>query len=146
MLLRLVPDIRKTAELVEEITAACREQDVGASQINQAIHQLDKVTQQNAAASEEVSATSIQLSHQAAQLQASIAFFHIGGEADRAAARPQATDVFVEQLRARAEMMGAASQGPASVQAAPVRKVANGGFAFDLQATGDRQDAAFRRS
>ncbi len=45
MLLRLVPDIRKTAELVEEITAACREQDAGASQINQAIQQLDQVTQ-----------------------------------------------------------------------------------------------------
>ncbi|MDR3375272.1 MAG: methyl-accepting chemotaxis protein, partial [Ancalomicrobiaceae bacterium] len=57
MLNRLVPDIRKTAELVSEISAACREQDIGASQINQAIQQLDKVTQQNAGASEEMSAT-----------------------------------------------------------------------------------------
>jgi methyl-accepting chemotaxis protein len=48
MLTTLVPNIRKTAELVEEISAACREQDVGASQINEAIQQLDKVTQQNA--------------------------------------------------------------------------------------------------
>ncbi len=55
MLTRLVPDIRKTAELVAEISAACREQDVGASQINEAIQQLDKVTQQNAGASEEMS-------------------------------------------------------------------------------------------
>ena len=61
MLARLVPDIKKTAELVEEITSASREQDVGASQINQAIQQLDKVTQQNAAASEQVSATSEEL-------------------------------------------------------------------------------------
>jgi hypothetical protein len=58
MLVKLVPDIRKTAELVSEISAACREQDIGASQINEAIQQLDKVTQQNAAASEEMSATS----------------------------------------------------------------------------------------
>ena len=43
MLAKLVPDIKKTAELVEEITAACREQDVGSTQINQAIQQLDKV-------------------------------------------------------------------------------------------------------
>src|SRR6201999_2150874 len=43
MLAKLVPDIKRTAELVEEITAACREQDVGSSQINQAIQQLDKV-------------------------------------------------------------------------------------------------------
>ena len=54
MLAKLVPDIKKTAELVEEITSACREQDVGSSQINQAIQQLDKVGQQNASASEQV--------------------------------------------------------------------------------------------
>jgi methyl-accepting chemotaxis protein len=76
MLTRLVPDIRKTADLVAEISAACREQDVGAEQVNAAIQQLDKVTQQNASASEEMSATSEQLAAQAEQLQASIAYFH----------------------------------------------------------------------
>ena len=40
-----IADIKKTAELVEEISAACREQDIGADQVNQAIQQLDKVTQ-----------------------------------------------------------------------------------------------------
>ncbi|MFZ0268700.1 methyl-accepting chemotaxis protein, partial [Caulobacter sp.] len=54
MLTSLVPNIRRTAELVSEISAACREQDVGASQINEAIQQLDKVTQQNASASEQM--------------------------------------------------------------------------------------------
>ena len=68
MLARLVPDIKKTAELVTEISAACREQDVGADQINQAIQQLDKVTQQNASASEQMSATSEELAAQAEQL------------------------------------------------------------------------------
>jgi methyl-accepting chemotaxis protein len=77
MLARLVPDIRKTAELVSEISAACREQDIGASQINEAIQQLDKVTQQNAGASEEVSATSEELAAQAEELQISIAFFKV---------------------------------------------------------------------
>ena len=61
MLAKLVPDIKKTAELVQEITSACREQDVGSSQINQAIQQLDKVGQQNASASEQVSSTSEEL-------------------------------------------------------------------------------------
>lgn len=75
MLTRLVPDIRKTAELVAEISAACREQDIGAAQINEAIQQLDKVTQQNAGASEEMSATSEELATQAEELQQSIAFF-----------------------------------------------------------------------
>ncbi|MGZ2485238.1 methyl-accepting chemotaxis protein [Rhizobium pisi] len=77
MLGRLVPDIRKTAELISEISAACREQDIGAAQINEAIQQLDKVTQQNAGASEQMSATSEELAAQAEELQASIAFFKI---------------------------------------------------------------------
>ncbi|MDO1585048.1 methyl-accepting chemotaxis protein [Rhizobium oryzicola] len=74
---RLVPDIRRTAELIAEISVACREQDVGASQINEAILQLDKVTQQNAGASEEMSGTAEELSAQAEELQASIAFFRV---------------------------------------------------------------------
>jgi methyl-accepting chemotaxis protein len=75
MLAKLVPDIHKTAELVSEISAACREQDIGASQINEAIQQLDKVTQQNASASEEMSATSEELASQSEELQTSIAYF-----------------------------------------------------------------------
>ncbi|WP_298376565.1 methyl-accepting chemotaxis protein [Azospirillum sp.] len=80
MLARLVPDIRKTAELVEEISAACREQDIGAEQINQAIQQLDKVTQQNASASEEMAATSEELSALAGRLQDTISYFVIDQE------------------------------------------------------------------
>jgi len=83
MLGKLVPDIKRTAELVEEISAACREQDIGASQVNLAIQQLDKVTQQNASAAEETSATSIELASQAEQLQTSISYFHLGA-ADQA--------------------------------------------------------------
>ncbi|MBK1840911.1 MCP four helix bundle domain-containing protein [Azospirillum sp. YIM B02556] len=77
MLGRLVPDIRKTAELVEEISAACREQDIGAEQINQAIQQLDKVTQQNSSASEQMAATSEELSSMATQLQETISYFTV---------------------------------------------------------------------
>ena len=87
MLGRLVPDIKKTAELVTEISAACREQDVGADQINQAIQQLDKVTQQNASASEQMSATSEELAAQAEQLQSAIAYFRVETNAPAAAAR-----------------------------------------------------------
>jgi len=58
---QLVPDIRKTAELVSEISAACREAGYRRRQINQAIQQLDKVTQQTASASEQMSATSEEL-------------------------------------------------------------------------------------
>jgi methyl-accepting chemotaxis protein len=82
MLGRLVPDIQRTAALVSEITGAAREQTAGAVQINTAIQQLDKVTQQNTAAAEDLAATAATLSQQAAQLQGAIAYFRLG-EADR---------------------------------------------------------------
>ncbi|MSN25082.1 MAG: HAMP domain-containing protein [Geobacter sp.] len=78
MLTKMVPDIQRTAELVQEITASSKEQDTGAEQINKAIQQLDQVIQQNASASEEMASTSEELSSQAEQLQNSISFFDIG--------------------------------------------------------------------
>ncbi len=77
MLARMVPDIQKTAELVQEISAGSREQDTGAEQINKAIQQLDQVIQQNASVSEEMASTAEELASQAEQLQSSIAFFRI---------------------------------------------------------------------
>ena len=73
----MVPDIQKTAELVQEINAASREQDLGAEQINKAIQQLDQVIQQNASSSEEMASTAEELSSQAEQLQNAVAFFLI---------------------------------------------------------------------
>lgn len=78
MLARIVPDIQKTAQLVQEISAASKEQDLGAEQINKALQQLDSVIQQNASASEETASTSEELASQAEQLQCSIAFFKVG--------------------------------------------------------------------
>ena len=149
MLSRLVPGIKKTAELVEEITSACREQDVGSSQINQAIQQLDKVGQQNASASEQVSSTSEELASQAEQLQSTISFFRIdhGQKTDAAP-----IDRAVTQLRAKAASMSAADRGakkPAATAAKPsarALKVANGGgFAFAMNEGGDDRDAEFQR-
>jgi len=77
MLEQLVPDIQKTADLVQEISAASVEQNSGASQINKAIQQLDQVIQQNAGAAEEMASTAEELSSQAEQLQSSIEFFRI---------------------------------------------------------------------
>ncbi|WP_062119222.1 methyl-accepting chemotaxis protein [Aureimonas sp. AU40] len=84
---RLVPDIRRTAELVSEISAACREQSVGASQINQAISQLDQVTQANAGAATQMAATAGQLSGEALRLNERMGFFRMDG-ADAPAAGP----------------------------------------------------------
>ncbi|MEW6521939.1 MAG: methyl-accepting chemotaxis protein, partial [Thermodesulfobacteriota bacterium] len=83
MLSKMLPDIQKTAELVQEISAASKEQDTGAEQINKAIQQLDQVIQQNAGASEEMSSTAEELSAQAEQLQGIIAFFKVDGHGAR---------------------------------------------------------------
>ncbi|MBI5740183.1 MAG: MCP four helix bundle domain-containing protein [Nitrospirae bacterium] len=90
MLAKLVPDIQKTAELVQEISGASNEQNSGADQINRAIQQLDQVIQQNAGASEEMSATAEELSSQAEQLQGAIAFFKVDDTGTRGRALRQA--------------------------------------------------------
>ncbi len=78
MLTRIVPDIQKTSELVQEISAASSEQHSGAAQINKAIQQLDQIIQQNASISEEIAATSEDLSEQAGRLRDVTEFFQIG--------------------------------------------------------------------
>ncbi|MBK5351350.1 MCP four helix bundle domain-containing protein [Pseudomonas sp. TH41] len=77
---QMVPSIRKTADLVQEITSASREQNTGLEQINLAVGQLAQTTQVNASASEELSSTSEEMSTQAVQLQEMIQFFRIGDE------------------------------------------------------------------
>ncbi len=149
MLTRLVPDIKKTAELVAEISAACREQDIGGDQINQAIQQLDKVTQQNASASEEMSATSEELAAQSEQLQSSIAYFRIdNGSAKRAPAPPVKTAERASQPQRVKQLVATAKKAAAARK--PER---NGhdhdganGFALNLTSNaGDHKDAEFVR-
>jgi methyl-accepting chemotaxis protein len=77
LLTRLVPDIKRTAELVAEIAASSGEHNSGGDQINKAILQLDKVIQQNASASEEMASTAEELSSQAEQLLGAIAYFKV---------------------------------------------------------------------
>ncbi len=144
MLSKLVPDIRRTAELISEISAACREQDIGATQINEAIQQLDQVTQQNAGASEEISATSEELAAQAEELQASISYFRVDPNA-RTASRSVAPAARAKPVAGKV----------AKATAKPARKAARPGsigdqqarlkgFAIDLSAgSADADDADF---
>jgi len=101
MLTKLVPDIQKTAELVQEISAASREQDTGTRQINQAIQQLDQVTQQNSATSEELSATSEELASQAEQLRDTIAFFKTNSDGEQAEETSQTGSIIKTRARKR---------------------------------------------
>ncbi len=154
MLKRIVPDIRKTAELVQEINAASREQSTGVDQINQALQQLDEVTQQNtsvseetSASAEEISATTETLADQANRLKQSMDFFNIG---DASAGRTGATHAASDRKRGGPE---GASRREAGIRDAARRKKedpnrsgkgtdASGGVKLDVQEK-DPEDADF---
>lgn len=73
----IVPDIRKTSQLVREISVASTEQSTGTDQISRAILQLDKVVQANAASSEEMSAMTGEIARMAEDLKSQAGFFRI---------------------------------------------------------------------
>jgi len=110
-ILAMIPDIKKTADLVQEISVASDEQNSGAQQINQALMQLDLVVQQNASASEESASMAEELSGQALQLSETIAFFKLGEGA------PKVEDARSE--KARKSPVSAAALSPAAKPKAP---------------------------
>jgi len=109
---KLVPDIQKTADLIQEINAASQEQSTGAGQVNKALQQLDQVIQQNAASSEELASTAEELSAQAEQLQATISYFHIGQR--DSAPRPAALTAARPMLRSGGKPAPAAKSAKAA--------------------------------
>jgi methyl-accepting chemotaxis protein len=119
MLAKLVPDIQKTAELVQEITASSKEQTGGADQINSAVQQLNQVVQQNAGAAEEMASTAEELASQADQLQNTISFFKVDGNGSGRAALAGATQrtiksanrVQIAHLAHKASKPGFAAKG-----------------------------------
>jgi len=149
MLSKLVPDIQRTAELVEEISAASREQNAGAAQINTAIQQLDKVTQQNTSAAEEMSATSEELASQAEQLQAAISYFRVDDRhVPRAEARPApiAQSSSAAKKRTKTDLHNAVmASAPHMAPRKSSGKSTGGGFALDLDDAHDDLDGDFSR-
>jgi methyl-accepting chemotaxis protein len=92
---------------VQEIAAACKEQDIGAEQINKALQQLDQVIQQNASAAEEMAATTEELTGQSGQLMSALAFFHTGDESPRQAHRPKTVRSAAEANSGTSDRVGA---------------------------------------
>jgi X-X-X-Leu-X-X-Gly heptad repeat protein len=147
MLAKLEPDIQKTAELVQEISAASKEQTAGADQINSAIQQLNQVIQQNAGAAEEMSSTAEELSSQAEQLQSTIAFFKVGeSEAQQntgASVTRQAAPAY------KVRIAHVARRPKAPIPAAPMA-TKHSGVALDMRpetikGNGDSRDAEFEK-
>jgi methyl-accepting chemotaxis protein len=108
LLTELVPTIRKTADLVREVTAASVEQSGGVLQINRAMTLVDQVTQRNASASEELASTAEEMSSQAEGLQQTIGYFKTAGQ----------RDVVVPAARATVTQFRPIQQLPAAARAA----------------------------
>ncbi|HEY4248902.1 MAG TPA: MCP four helix bundle domain-containing protein [Lacunisphaera sp.] len=135
LLTKLVPDIRKTAELVQEIAAACGEQTTGSNQVSKAMQQLDQVIQQNSSAAEEMASTAEELASQAQQLQGSISFFKVSSaSAPAAAVTPRKNPPVKASSKA--------------IHAAPSRNAKPGAVAIALDdnhtARGDARDGEFQ--
>ncbi|MBI4941411.1 MAG: HAMP domain-containing protein [Actinobacteria bacterium] len=88
LLAEIVPAIKQTSGLVQEIAAASHEQSNGVGQINRAMSQMTAVTEQNASSSEELAATSDQMTGQTAKLREMMHFFRTGAAPAARAARP----------------------------------------------------------
>jgi methyl-accepting chemotaxis protein len=115
LLTDLVPTIRKTADLVREVTAASIEQSGGVAQINRAMTLVDQVTQRNASASEELASTAEEMSSQSEALQQTIAYFKTHGNGREAAAPPRETTASITPFRGpRIQAEAARSAAPAA--------------------------------
>jgi len=141
MLAKLVPDIQRTAELVQEITAASKEQDTGAEQINKALQQLEKVIQQNASASEEMAATTEELTAQSDQLVSALSFFRTGETGHHSTVRAAAT-----KQASRAEATPPRKASKPAMHAAPLAgAAAKAGVHLKLKDKADELDKEFER-
>jgi methyl-accepting chemotaxis protein len=138
MLDKLVPDIQKTAELVQEITAASKEQDTGSEQINKALQQLEKVIQQNASASEEMASTTEELTGQSDQLMSALGFFRTGETGQAPPARSAGPKTAASLTKLHEAVAHDASRAAA-------KKAAKPGVALKMRETGDHMDKEFER-
>jgi methyl-accepting chemotaxis protein len=114
---QIVPSIRRTSDLVQEISAASQEQSTGLNQINSAITQLSQTTQQAAAASEELSATAEEMNGQAGQLTQTMGFFKV--ERSSAASTPAARATGASAAGNRKPRAALRVASNTSLQAAP---------------------------
>jgi len=89
LLSTIVPNIKKTADLIEEISAAANQQSSGVAQINQSMAQLDKVTATNASGSEELAATAEEVNGQANSLIETMGFFKLSRTAKKTVSSQQ---------------------------------------------------------
>jgi methyl-accepting chemotaxis protein len=144
MLGKLVPDIQRTAELVQEITAASKEQDTGAEQINKALQQLEQVIQQNASAAEEMASTTEELTGQADQLVSALSFFRTGDEG-RLVPLQSAAALSTKHSNAASAVQSAGKSNNSQTASISARPAKAGGVSLHLEDKHDALDSEFER-
>ena len=87
----IVASVRRVTDLIGEITASANEQRDGIAQVNQAVSNLDQMTQQNAALVEESSAAATSMNDQAQRLSQVVAVFNVGQTATAISVAPPVT-------------------------------------------------------
>jgi len=110
-LAELVPNIQQTAQLVQEISAASREQEQGTEQINNSIVQLDRVIQENASSSEESASIAMELLQQSETLHDTVAFFRLAHQAGYMQTRAEQQPAAAGSPSLRLQLEQAASTG-----------------------------------
>jgi methyl-accepting chemotaxis protein len=133
----IVPEIQRTASLVQEIAAASIEQNSGADQVNSAIQQLNHVTQQNAAASEEMATSSEELASQADQLLEMVAYFKLDDTVSKKSTRKITAKSNVGAI------MPPASVKPGKSKSNLAQKISNGGVKINMGQVMDEEFEKF---
>jgi methyl-accepting chemotaxis protein len=128
----LVPNIRKTAELVRDVAASSAEQSSGVGQLNKAMEQVDQVTQHNASAAEELASTAEEMAAQAAAVSELMGFFKV---AESAGPSDRPSD--------RTSRGSGPPAGPVSKRVA--RPTSNGRFALEGERPGAGEDGDYVR-
>ena len=147
----LVPNIQRTADLVQEISAAAREQTTGAEQINEAIRDLDQIIQQNAAAAQQSNATCAALGRQAGELNDLVAFFRLPETGSAPGATPAADRSLLaapgsdggDAALAPADEGPPGGEGGAAVTSAGATQTVRDRRGFDLDLESELSDDAF---
>ncbi|NLT51742.1 MAG: HAMP domain-containing protein [Ignavibacteria bacterium] len=152
LLKKIVPDIQRTSELVQEITAASNEQNTGAEQINSAIQQLNQVIQQNSSATEQMASTAEELSSQAEQLQSAVSYFKLdelrsNHQIKRIAPAMQKSNSYNEVKALNPAGKNKQGKPTASVKASKSNQnsLKQNGFTIDMGTDSDKLDQEFEK-
>lgn len=146
LLAKLVPDIQKTADLVQEISGASAEQNSGSQQINKAIQQMDQVVQQNASHAEEMASTGEELSSQSEHLQDIMGAFKVNGNDTIKHIVHEKTNERIPDKTAVNTRVGAGSKALKKIGGKPVMNIKQSGVALDMGNGGrDSEDDEFEK-